>query len=284
MGRIEVYRNGIILIQQMIPHGSKFIKRITNIMSIIKGNITTVNGVHGEISLNTGKIHLILGANGCGKTTLLKTVLGLVDLKKGRLFYGEKPLDSMSLSRRSRIMAYVPQFFNVNIPMSVLEVVAMGRVDSINPFAGLSTGYKNIRERALRLLTSWGIAELADRSVDKLSGGELAVVNMARAVMQDTEFILVDEADASLDIKRAREFYQVIRRLAYEEHKGIAMVTHRPHVVLSLRDDDKVFAVMPGGIMTERCVREVDSAFLSEVYGCQLKVIETSEGRVLADG
>ena len=268
----------------MIPHGSKFIKRITNIMTIIKGNITTVNGVHGEISLNTGKIHLILGANGCGKTTLLKTVLGLVDLKKGRLFYGEKPLDSMSLSRRSRIMAYVPQFFNVNIPMSVLEVVAMGRVDSINPFAGLSTGYKNIRERALRLLTSWGIAELADRSVDKLSGGELAVVNMARAVMQDTEFILVDEADASLDIKRAREFYQVIRRLAYEEHKGIAMVTHRPHVVLSMRDDDKVFAVMPGGIMTERCVREVDSAFLSEVYGCQLKVIETSEGRVLADG
>lgn len=247
-------------------------------MNVAVSNVLTLNNVKADFSLESGKIHVVLGCNGSGKTTLLRSIIGLLPLRQGRITVDGRDLSELSRKDVSRCFAFVPQFFNVSLPLPVSEVVAMGEVNSVNPFSFL----KSNAGRTAEILNDCGISHLADRMINRLSGGELALVNLARAMMQNSEFIMIDEVDASLDLRRKNQYYGLILKTAREKGKGVVMITHSPDFIFSLRHDDVILAITPDGTVERKCVSDVTEDFLSYVYGVSLKFIRSGTDIALA--
>ena len=118
--------------------------------------------------------------------------------------------------------------------------------------------------------------------INQLSGGELALVSLARALMQDSDFIMLDEVDAGLDLKRKDDYYGLILKTVSQKGKGVAVITHSPDFIFMLRDDDVVLAVTPEGTVERKYVKDVTEAFLSYVYGVPLSFIKSEAGTALA--
>ncbi|MDR1545678.1 MAG: ABC transporter ATP-binding protein, partial [Deltaproteobacteria bacterium] len=137
----------------------------------------------------------ILGPNGCGKTTLLKLILGLISPPPGRVVVAGRPAESFSRRRLAQLMAYVPQNHSGVFPFKALEAVMMGRLAR-----GPWWRYRpEDRLRAQAALERVRLAHLADRSCLELSGGERQLVLVARALAQQAEFLIMDEPVANLD-------------------------------------------------------------------------------------
>lgn len=247
-------------------------------MIVNVSGVCTLNNVRADFSLSSGKIHVIIGSNGSGKTTLLKSVVGLLPLREGKITINEHDFGQLGRRELSRCFAFVPQFFNVSLPLPVSEVVSMGEVNSVNPFSFT----RDNEEKTKRILEECGISHLADRMINQLSGGELALVSLARALMQDSDFIMLDEVDAGLDLKRKDDYYGLILKTVSQKGKGVAVITHSPDFIFMLRDDDVVLAVTPEGIVERKYVKDVTEAFLSYVYGVPLSFIKSEAGTALA--
>ena len=149
-----------------------------------------------DIALATGEVLALLGPNGGGKTTLLKTLLGLLKPKSGEVRLGDKPLGDYSIRDRARVIAYVPQVHIGTFAFTVETVVLMGRTAHGTLFSRPSARDRAV---ALAVLERFGIAALADRPYTMISGGERQLVLLARALAQEPQFVVLDEPTASLD-------------------------------------------------------------------------------------
>lgn len=224
-------------------------------------------GKNLDLQLSGGEILCLLGPNGCGKTTLFKTLLGLLPRQAGHIDLDGRDLNEYSRAGIARRMAYVPQAHEGVFAYSVHEMVLMGR----NVHQGLFSGPdKADRLRATAALQDLGIADLAKRDYTRLSGGQRQLVLIARALAQDAPLIVMDEPTASLDFgNQARVLAQIVR-LA-ERGLGIVFSTHNPdHAwryasqVLLLKDGRALACGAPEEALTERR--------LSEVYGLPVRV------------
>jgi len=171
----------------------------------------------------------ILGPNGAGKTTLLKTLLGLRPVDAGDIrLYGRR-LSDMSLRAIARQMAYVPQSSIGPHPLSVGEMVLMGRTPHIDPIAIASSEDERLAQSALERL---GIASLRNRRFDEISGGERQLVLIARALCQQARLLVLDEPTAHLDYGNQIRVLQVVKELR-EEGYAVIMTAHNPdHALL----------------------------------------------------
>jgi iron complex transport system ATP-binding protein len=188
---------------------------------------------HGlDVSLATGEVLALLGPNGGGKTTLLKTMLGLLKPKAGDVWLDERPLADYSIQERARVVAYVPQVHIGTFAFSVESVVLMGRTAHGNLFSR-----PNRRDRAVArgALERFGIAALAERPYTMISGGERQLVLLARALAQEPQFIVLDEPTASLDFGNQGKVMGEIRALARSGH-GVLFTTHDPNHALRVAD------------------------------------------------
>ena len=131
-----------------------------------------------DVSLATGEVLALLGPNGGGKTTLLKTLLGLLPPKAGAVRLGERDLTHYSIRERARLIAYVPQVHTGTFAFTAETVVLMGRSAHGNLFSAPSA---HDRAVALAALERFGIARLAQRPYTQISGGERQLVLLARA-------------------------------------------------------------------------------------------------------
>ena len=192
-----------------------------------------VVGNHLDISLKTGEVLALLGPNGGGKTTLLKTLLGLLPPKGGEVRLGDRPLASYTLRERARRIAYVPQSHGATFGFMVETFVLMGRTAHGTLFSRPSTADRAI---AARMLERFGIAHLADRPYTKISGGERQLALLARALAQEPKFVVLDEPTASLDFGNQGRVMREIRALGASGH-GVLFTTHDPNHAMRAAGD-----------------------------------------------
>lgn len=164
-----------------------------------------------SLSMNTGEVIGLLGANGCGKTTLIKTILGLLPVQGGEVLLDGKNIKNWTSARIARVIGYIPQMHTPPFPFQVVDVVLMGRTAHINPFASPSSKDVKIAEQALEMLS---ISYLRDRIYTEISGGERQLVLIARALAQEPRILIMDEPTASLDFGNQIKVLSHVKQLA----------------------------------------------------------------------
>lgn len=219
---------------------------------------------HLDCTFRQGEAVCVLGANGVGKTTLFKTLLRQLPPQDGRILVDGTPLDRMTLKDLARVMAYVPQVRDSACQFSVLEMVTMGRSAYLPVFG--APGIRE-RERALETLAFLGMEDFAPRSYALLSGGEQQMVLLARAMVQDARFILLDEPASNLDFCNQKIMLEALLRL--KTRTGILMISHMPEHAFACCD--KVLLLNGDGSYlfgdTDRVITEerLDQAFRTEM-------------------
>ena len=164
--------------------------RCDNIQYSIEGS-RILNGI--SLGVSNNEFHTILGPNGCGKTTFLKTVYRIAKPDFGTIYLDGKPLDNISIRKSAQNMAVVAQFNNLNFDCSVLDVVMLGRTPHLKM---MEQEKKEDYEIAYNALKSVGMYEKRNRSYLSLSGGEKQRVVLARAITQQPTLLLLDEHPA----------------------------------------------------------------------------------------
>ncbi|HXX09088.1 MAG TPA: ABC transporter ATP-binding protein [Pseudolabrys sp.] len=229
-----------------------------------------------DVALVTGEVLALLGPNGGGKTTLLKTLLGLLKPKAGAVQLGGKPLSSYSIRERARVIAYVPQVHIGTFAFTVETVVLMGRTAHGTLFSRPSA-----RDRAVAqaVLERFGIASLADRPYTMISGGERQLVLLARALAQEPQFIVLDEPTASLDFGNQGKVMNEIRALAKSGH-GVLFTTHDPNH--ALRAADRAYLLRDGTRVADGPVATVlNREQLEALYHATVeRITDTGSGAV----
>jgi iron complex transport system ATP-binding protein len=204
-----------------------------------------------NVALEQGEVLALLGPNGGGKTTLLKTLLGILRPQAGEVAIGARSLAAISIRERARLIAYVPQVHTPTFAFTVETVVLMGRTAHGNLFSRPSA---NDRRVAAQVLERFGIAALAQRPYTMISGGERQLVLLARALAQEPQFVVLDEPTASLDFGNQGKVMREIRSLAAAGH-GVLFTTHDPNH--ALRAADRAYLLRDGTRIAEGTVASV---------------------------
>ena len=176
-----------------------------------------------SFAFNEGQFIALTGRNGRGKTTLLKTLVGFLPKLKGDILINGKELDEISNVDLSKKLALVLTDRNFDSNLYVKDVLALGRT----PYLGLSFKLqKKDLEIIERVVEETKIAHFLDRKLSELSDGEKQKVLLARALVQETEVIILDEPTAHLDNPNRHELFQFLKLLAHEQGKTIILSTH----------------------------------------------------------
>jgi iron complex transport system ATP-binding protein len=195
-----------------------------NVESLAFGFPQRTIGRDVSFSLARGEVLCVLGPNGGGKTTLFRTLLGLLPKHAGRIALDDAPLDALSRAEIARRIGYVPQGHAGYFAYSALEMVLMGRTAHLGAFAAPGKRDRDIAQGALEAL---GIAHLAHKPVTEVSGGERQLVLIARALAQQPRLLVMDEPTASLDFGNQ---VRVLERIGGLAAQGITILfsTHDP--------------------------------------------------------
>jgi iron complex transport system ATP-binding protein len=204
-----------------------------------------------SFALEAGEVMCVLGPNGGGKTTLFRTLLGLLQRHSGSISLDGQPLDSLSRTEVAKRVGYVPQGHSAYFAYTVREFVLMGRTAHLGAFA--SPGKKDFAV-ADRVLDSLGIAELAGKPVTEISGGERQLALVARALAQEPKLLVLDEPSASLDFGNQ---VRVLQRISALAGSGISILfsSHDPdHAFLCAR---RALLLAEGRVLEIGAPREV---------------------------
>lgn len=235
------------------------------------GRHTVGSGV--SLVVAPGEVVCLLGPNGGGKTTLFKTLLGLLPAQGGNIWLGDDNLADLSRAEVARRVAYVPQAAGGYFPFSVREVVLMGRAAHLGAFAGPTPKDRQHAESAIARV---GIAHLADAEFTRISGGERQLVLLARALAQEAPIVVLDEPTANLDFGNQMRLLAEIKSLA-GAGVGILWATHAPDHALECAD--RVALVARGGLKRYGATAEVvDAAALSDLYGVAIEIESLAGG------
>jgi len=235
-----------------------------------------VVGRHLDVVLAKGEVLALLGPNGGGKTTLLKTLLGLIAPKAGEVRLQGKPLPRYSSRERARLLAYVPQSHFATFAFTVEAMVLMGRTAHRSLFGRPTAADRDI---AVQMLERFGIGELRERPYTMLSGGERQLVLLARALAQEPKFIVLDEPTANLDFGNQGRVMREIQTLASSGH-GVLFTTHDPNH--AMRAAHRTYLLRGGQRLGEDATAEIlNRAQLEALYEAPVEQIsDRDSGRI----
>jgi len=240
-------------------------------VAVALGGRAVLAGV--DLTVAPGEVVGLLGRNGAGKTTLLRVAAGTLRPDAGRVLLGGTPLAAIDRRTRARTAALVPQDTQVPFPFSAAEVVLMGRT----PHLGF-LGFESARDLAVaeRALARMGIAALADRNVQELSGGERQLVVVARALAQEPELLLLDEPTAFLDLRHRLEVLTVVRECVGAGASAL-VVSH--DLAVAARFCDRVVLLADGRVLAAGPPRDVlRPDTLRAAYGIDAEVLLGADG------
>jgi iron complex transport system ATP-binding protein len=239
-------------------------------------------GYHGRpigrdlsLSLDAGDVTCLLGPNGSGKTTFLKTILGLQPALGGTIRIAGENAADWSAARRAQNLAYVPQSISAAFPFPVREMVLMGRTARLGLFAYPG---ENDRAEADAALEKLGVAALAERSFTEISGGERQLVVIARALAQQAKAVILDEPTASLDFANQGRVLEIISWL---KRQGLTVLfsTHHPDQAFAVAD--KVAMMRQGSLVGAGSVASVlTETALRDLYGVHVSISDVGGRKV----
>ena len=238
-------------------------------------NLTVGYGTKAVLSdinqvLKAGQLVCLLGSNGVGKSTILRTLAGFQQPLAGKVLLDGKDLSSLSLSQRSKTVSIVLTE-RVEVPyMKVADLVGMGRSPYTGFFGKLTKEDKQIVSEAIEMV---GISSLAERTIDTLSDGERQKAFLAKALAQQTPIILLDEPTAFLDFHAKISTLRLMQKLAHETNKIILMSTH--DVEMALRLSDILWIVQDGKIQTGTTASLTESGILRQFLGDEAISMQT---------
>jgi len=216
-----------------------------------------------DLEIEEGEFVAVLGPNGAGKSTLLKCVGGILDC--GAIEVLERPVANYSRDELARVLAYVPQRCEPGF-MTVFDTVLLGR----RPYMGLRPSKRDV-ETVRRVLRMMGIGHLALKPTNKLSGGELQKVSIARALAQEPRILLMDEPTNNLDIKSQLEVMETARKFA---EKGGTSIVVMHDVNLALRFARRFVFMKDGRIVADGGREILKPALFEEVYDVKVSIEE----------
>lgn len=230
-----------------------------------------------HFTLSEKELVMVIGPNGCGKTTLLRLLMGFQKPESGGVFYDDKALGDHTVLEKSRKMAYMPQNPRRQEEDEVFDYVLLGVTPYLKYF---SLPGKEEKERVNHVMDELGLSPFKNRRMGTLSGGEQQMVDFARARMQHTPWLILDEPMASLDYNRQHEFMH--RLVEYERRygQGILMSVHDPN--FALRYADRVIVMGQGEIQGIVSRREDEfenklTGILNKSYEGHLQLIEKED-------
>lgn len=230
-----------------------------------------------SFKLFEGDFNCIIGANGCGKTTVLKTILGLLPIMGGSVTINGHDTKNMTERQRATRFAYIPQTHKLPFPFAVKDVVLMGRTPYMSRIAVTSKADRRIAFAALCQLS---IENLANRSYLELSGGQQQLVLIARALTQQPDILVMDEPTASLDFGNQQLVLSRMRNLV-DSGMSVLMVTHDPAHAFYCADNVIVFH--DGSIIQEGKPSDVITpANMRILYNTEVRIeqMDIGEGRI----
>ena len=214
------------------------------------------------LTIKEGSIMVLLGLNGCGKTTLIKLLAGLIRAEEGTIEFDGIDINNIPIRERSKIFSYVPQKTYIADDFFVRDYLTYGFVNALKFY---ETPKKEQLEKVSQLANEIGISHLLDKKMGKISGGERQIVTIASCILQDTPIILLDEPTSALDLKNQNIVLSLLKKIA-SEGKTIVLSTHNPNHTLFL--NSKVSLMDQGRIVKEGSSTDlVKIEVLKTIYG-----------------
>ncbi|MFV0441770.1 MAG: ABC transporter ATP-binding protein [Lachnospirales bacterium] len=228
-----------------------------------------------DLRTNIGELFCLMGSNGCGKSSLINCVLKENTLDSGEIYISSKNILDIKVKELAQLVAYIPQTHNRTFPYLVEEIALMGRTIHNDAFSSPDKEDEMIVHKTLDEL---GILHLAKRPYTKISGGEMQMLTLARALVQESPIIIMDEPTSHLDFYNELLFLEKITELMNGKSKSVFMATHSPNnafyfenlgipVKVALMLDGKIFAMgTPSKVLTEENIEKV--------YRAKTKIID----------
>ena len=214
-----------------------------------------------SLQVSGGALHAILGPNGSGKSTLLRVMLGELSAQRGSVAFDGRAVGEWPRRALARRTAFVPQAEPLAFPLSVRQLVEMGRY----PHVGILGRPGREDESAIEgAMARAGVSELSERSIHNLSGGERQRARIARALAQEPTTLVLDEPTAALDLRYEMETFELMSELAQTPGFTVVVATHNLNLAaryaseLVLLSGGQVRATgSPPSVLTHRTVEDV---------------------------
>lgn len=221
-----------------------------------------------SVSVPPGQLLAVVGPNGAGKTTLLRLLAGSLRARTGEVRLDGRPLDGFADRERARALAVVPQSEPHAFPLTVRDMVGMGRYAHLGSWERAGRRDRAVVEHAL---DRCAVLPLADRQLEALSGGELQRARIARALAQEAPVLLLDEPTAGLDLRYRMELFHLLREL---RDGGLAVLAVTHDLNLAARFADHLL-LMDGGRLRARGApgQVLSREMLEEVYEWPLRLV-----------
>ncbi|MGB2064061.1 putative siderophore transport system ATP-binding protein YusV [Marinomonas gallaica] len=219
-----------------------------------------------NFTLDQGKTHVIIGPNGTGKSSLLKTLFGDIQPQSGEVLYQGAALTKATLNPWRQRFGYMPQDINLDVGLSVLEVVLLGQLNALSLKLGDS-----LLEEALQALDQIGLLHLANRDVRTLSGGQCQMILFAQALMRKPEILMLDEPVSALDLHFQQVLLDHLDQQTKQKGWISLMILH--DLNLAAQYADNLLVLKGGKVVAQGAPKDILTADLIEdVYGVKADI------------
>jgi len=216
-----------------------------------------------SFELKPGKVYVLLGLNGCGKTTLIKLLVGLLKPQSGTIEYDGKPLEMIPYKERAKFFSYVSQLTNKIDDYLVKDYLSFALASQLKFYEEPKESDFNF---VVEYAKKFGIERFLKKKLGEVSGGERQLISICGAFIQSSNTILMDEPTSALDLKNQNLVMSKLIEMAEQEKKAIILSTHNPNQALFL--DAEVFLLKDGKILNFGPAKELLTIEqLKEIYG-----------------
>ena len=229
----------------------------------------TLNNIH--LNGKTGQVTGIIGPNGSGKSTLLKCMAGILAPKTGAIRFNRKLLAKYKKKSIAKMISYLPQKINFSGPLTVFEVILLGRYPSLSWRVG-----DHDLAAVDTILKELGIQDLAPRDIHELSGGEKQMVFIAQALVREPMALLLDEPVNHLDLRYQFMLFELLKKVT--DRKAICTFVVLHDINLAATYSDHMVVLNKGGIVASGSPSKIlTSELIESVYGVKAHVYQNGE-------
>lgn len=218
------------------------------------------------LRVESGKVLSVLGSNGVGKTTLLRCMMGMLKWNSGESLLDGTPLAQIPERELWQKIAYVPQAKSSVFSYTAKEMVTLGRSSHLKMFELPSAKDEKL---ALACMESIGILGLKDKQCNEMSGGELQMVLIARAITSNPSMLVLDEPESNLDFKNQLTVLNCIQELAHQRGISAIINTHYPDHALQIADDALILN-RDGTCMYGKCTEVISEENLNRAFSVRV--------------